>query len=199
MIRLIAAVLALAASYGAAVAGISFDEEIPLFRRGVDAWRIGSELRSEWADSGLVVTTSGRSSVTIEYDRYPGMKPFRGADEIVLGIKSDAQGKATAELAVFEFPSKGKEPMKFSAPISGETRFKTELDPAKYYQIASITVRREQDDGNPWKVVFSSLRGVFKATKAEALRVEAETGNPLHIVREGQGESPVLAVHNAAQ
>lgn len=199
MIRLIAAVLALAASYGAAVAGISFDEEIPLFRRGVDAWRIGSELRSEWADSGLVVTTSGRSSFTIEYDRYPGMKPFRGADEIVLGIKSDAQGKATAELAVFEFPSKGKEPMKFSAPISGETRFKTELDPAKYYQIASITVRREQDDGNPWKVVFSSLRGVFKATKAEALRVEAETGNPLHIVREGQGESPVLAVHNAAQ
>ena len=209
MIRLIAAVLALAASYSAAVAGFSFEEEIPAFRRGVDAWRTEGDLRGKWTDSGLVVMVSGRSGFSMEYDRYPGMKPFRGADEIVLGIKSDAQGKATAELAVFEFPSKGKEPMKFSAPISafakatadksGETRFKTELDPAKYYQIASITVRREQDDGNPWKVVFSSLRGVFKATKAEALRVEAETGNPLHIVREGQGESPVLAVHNAAQ
>ena len=199
MIRLIAAFLALAASYSAAVAGFSFEEEIPAFRRGVDAWRTEGDLRGKWTDSGLVVTVSGRSSFTIEYDRYPGMKPFRGADEIVLGIKSDAQGKATAELAVFEFPSKGKEPMKFLAPVSAETRFKTELDPAKYYQIASITVRREQDDGNPWKVVFSSLRGVFKATKAEALRVEAETGNPLHIVREGQGESPVLAVHNAAQ
>ena len=37
------------------------------------------------------------------------------------------------------------------------------------------------------------------SSKAEALRVEAETGNPLHIVREGQGERPVLAIHNAAQ
>ena len=37
------------------------------------------------------------------------------------------------------------------------------------------------------------------SSKAEALRVEAETGNPLHIVREGKGESPVLAIHNAAQ
>ena len=35
--------------------------------------------------------------------------------------------------------------------------------------------------------------------KAEALRVEAETGNPLHIVREGQGERPVLKIRNAAQ
>ena len=37
------------------------------------------------------------------------------------------------------------------------------------------------------------------SSKAEALRVEAETGNPLHIVREGQNEKPVLAIHNAAQ
>ena len=37
------------------------------------------------------------------------------------------------------------------------------------------------------------------SSKAEALCAEAETGNPLHIVREGQGERPVLAIHNAAQ
>ena len=37
------------------------------------------------------------------------------------------------------------------------------------------------------------------SSKAEALCVEAETGNPLHIVREGQNEKPVLAIHNAAQ
>ena len=37
------------------------------------------------------------------------------------------------------------------------------------------------------------------SSKAEALRVEAETGNPLHIVREGQGERPVLAIRNVAQ
>ena len=37
------------------------------------------------------------------------------------------------------------------------------------------------------------------SSKAEALCAEAETGNPLHIVREGQGKRPVLAIHNAAQ
>lgn len=200
MIRIIAAVLALAALQGAASAGISFEEEIPAFRPGVDAWRAESGIRGKWTDSGLVAAVSGRPDLTMKYDRYPGMKPFRGADEIVLGIKSDAQGKAIAELAVCEFPSeKGVAPMKFSASVSGEARFKTGLDPSKKYQIVSLSVRREREDGSPWKVAFSSLRGVFRTTKAEALRVEAETGNPLHIVREGQGERPALAIHNAAQ
>ncbi|MBR5549270.1 MAG: hypothetical protein IKU71_06030, partial [Kiritimatiellae bacterium] len=142
MIRLIAAVFALAASCGTVVAGISLEEEIPVFRQGVDAWRIKGGQSSEWTDSGLVVNASERSGFTMEYDRYPGMKPFRGTDEIVLGMKSDPQGKATAELAILEFPSKkGAEPLKFSAPASAfakatadkseETRFKTELDPTK--------------------------------------------------------------------
>ena len=225
MIRLVAAAFALAASCGAAVAGISFEEVIPVFRRGVDAWRIEGGLRGKWTDLGLVVSVSGRPGFTMKYDRYPGMKPFRGADEIVLKMKSDAQGKATAELEIVELPSNEvgarvprargragratlpdsettpgvKMPMRFSAPISGVARFRTALDPAKNYQITAISVRREQDDGSPWKVAFSSLRGVFRATKAEALRVEAATGNPLHIVREGQGERPALAIRNAAQ
>ena len=210
MNRLVAAVFALAASCGSVAAGISFEEEIPAFRRGVDAWRIESGLRGKWIGSGFVVAVPGRSGFTMKYDRYPGMKPFRGADEIVLRLKSDARGKATAELALFEFPyRKGDEPIKFHAPISafakatadksGEARFRTGLDPAKNYQIASISIRHESEDGSPWKIAFSSLRGVSTATKAEALRVEAETGNPLHIVREGQGEKPVLAIRNAAK
>ena len=200
MTRLIAAVFALAALQDAASASISFEEEILAFRRDVDAWRIEGGLSGKWTDFGLEVTVPGRSAFAIKYDRYPSMKPFRGTDEIVLKAKSDVQGKATAELAIFEFPSKeGAEPMKFSAPASGETKFKTSLDPSKKYQITSIAIRREQTDANPWKVAFSSLRGVFKTTKAEALRVEAKTGNPLHIVREGQDERPVLSIRNAAQ
>ena len=37
------------------------------------------------------------------------------------------------------------------------------------------------------------------SSKAEALHVEAATGNPLHIVRDGQNEKPMLAIRNAAQ
>ena len=145
MFRLIAAVLALAASYSAAVAGFSFEEEIPAFRRGVDAWRTEGDLRGKWTDFGFAVAVSGRSGLAMKYDRYPGMKPFRGADEIVLKLKSDSRGKATAELVVFGFPANGKEPIKFYAPVSGATRFKTGLDPAKCYQIASVSIRREKD------------------------------------------------------
>ena len=210
MTRLIAAAFALAAFCGSAVAGISFEEEIPAFRRDVDSWNLGRGLRGKWLESGFAVAVSGRAGFVLEYDRYPGMKPFRGADEIVLKLKSDAHGKATAELAIVEFPSqKGVAPMRFSAQISGVAkatadksgvaRFKTGLDPAKKYQITAISIRREHDDGKSWKIAFLSLRGVFKATKAEALRVEAATGNPLHIVREGQNEKPVIVLRNAAQ
>ena len=200
MVRISVAVFALAAFCGNAVAGISFEEEIPAFRQGVDAWRTDGGLRCKWIDSGLAVAVSGRSDFTIRYDRYPGMKPIRGADEIVLRMKSDVHGKATAELAIFEFPSKkGAAPIKFSAPASGETRFKTGLDPTKKYQIAALSIRRDREDGAPWKVAFMSLRGVFSTAKAEALRVEAQTRNPLHIVREGQDERPVLVIRNTAQ
>ena len=200
MIRLIPAVFALAASCGTVMAGISFEEEIPAFRRGVDSWDTERGLHCKWIDSGLGVSVHGSSGFTMKYDRYPGMKPFRGADEIVLRVKSDAQGKASAALAIVEFPSqKGVEPTWFSAPISGVARFKTGLDPAKKYQITAISISRELDDGAQWKIAFLSLRGVFKTTKAEALHAEAATGNPLHIVRAGHGEKPVLAIRNAAQ
>ena len=210
MIRLVAAAFALAALCGPVAAGISFEEEIPAFRCGIDSWAVERGLRSKWICSGLAVSVQGRAGFTMKYDRYPGMKPFRGADEIVLKMKSDVQGKAMAELEVFEFPSrKGEEPMKFSAPISAfakatadksaVARFRTGLDPAKKYQITAISIRRELNDGKPWKIALLSLRGVFNTPKAEALRVEAETGNPLHIVREGQSEKPVLTIRNAAQ
>ena len=150
MIRLIAAVFALAASCGSVAAGISFEEEIPAFSRGFDSWKIGRGLRGKWLESGFAVAVSGRSGFVLEYDRYPGMKPFRGPDEIILKMKSDAHGKATAELAIVEFPSqKGVAPMRFSAPISGVARFRTALDLAKKYQITAISIKRESDDGQP--------------------------------------------------
>ena len=200
MVRITAAVFALATFCGIASAGISFEEEVPAFRQGVDAWRIESGMRGKLTDRGFAVTVQGRSDFTMKYDRYPGMKPICGAEEIVLRMKSDAQEKATAELAVFEYPyKKGAEPIRFSAPASRETRFKTNLDPSKQYQIAALSIRCDREDGDPWKVAFLSLRGVYSTTKANALRVEAQTGSPLHVVREGRDEKPVLAIRNPAQ
>ena len=65
MIRITAAVFALAAFCGTAIAGISFVEEVPAFRQGVDAWRAESGVRGRWTDLGAEVTVSGRSGFTI--------------------------------------------------------------------------------------------------------------------------------------
>lgn len=49
---------------------------------------------------------------------------------------------------------------------------------------------------------LAALCGAVNAeisSKADALRVEAATGNPLHIVRAGQNEKPVLKIRNVAQ
>ena len=199
MIRLIAAVFALAAFCGPVVAGISYEEEIPAFRRGVDSYNVKHGARGEWSDGRFVVSVPEGRGFIMEYSRYPGMKPFRGADEIVVAADSEGTGEATALLALSEFPHGRKKQKTFYAPLARETRFKVKLNPQKKYQLEMIGVRREEKDGKPWQIAFESLRGVFNTTKAEALRVEAETGNPLHIVREGRGEKPVLAIRNAAQ
>ncbi len=184
---------------GGLIAAITYEEDIPAFREGEDAYRVQYGASGEWKDGKFVVSVPERRNFIMNYNRYPGMKPFRGADEIVLESDSDGLGKTTAELVLFEFPSGEKEKRKFYAPLTSEMRFKTKLDPAKTYQLGIIGIHREQKDVQPWKIAFSSLRGVFTTSKADALCVEAETGNPLHIVRAGQDESPVLSIRNRAQ
>ncbi len=181
---------------GATPQAISREEEIPAFRNGVDGYRVvgGS---GKWEDGRFVVSVDNRSGFYMDYSRFPGMKPFRGAEEIVLATESDGLGKATAELVVKEFPS-GKK-LRFTTPLAGETHFKTGLDASKLYQLGSLGVYNVKSKDRQWRMAFALLRGVFRSTRAEALHVEAETGNPLHIVREGKGESPVLVVRNAAQ
>ena len=186
-----------AAVCNAATALISYEEDIPAFRRGVDDWRSRSGARGVWRDNGLVVSVSARDGFVMDYNRYPGMKPFRGAEEIVLETESIGLDEATAELTLIEFPGGARR--KFSAPLAREMRFKTSLDAAQQYQLGSLGIHRAQKGGESWKIGFKSLRGVFRTTRAAALRAVAATGNPLHIVREGKGERPVLSIRNAAQ
>ena len=181
----------------AATALVSYEEDIPAFRQGVDEWRSRSGARGVWRDNGLVVSVAARDGFVMDYSRYPGMKPFRGAEEIVLATESTGLDEATAELTLIEFPGGARR--KFSAPLAREMRFKTSLDAAQQYQLGSLGIHRAQKGGEPWKIGFKSLRGVFRTTRAAALRAVAATGNPLHIVREGKGERPVLSIRNAAQ
>lgn len=178
---------------------ISFEESIPAFRRNVDGWSVHDGAKGEWSGSGhFTMTALKQLDLVMSYSRFPGMKPFPGAEKIVLETEFD-RGilPATAELDLFEFPS-GKK-MHFCAPLMRNTCFETRLDPSKRYQFGTLGVHRTQGDGKPWTIAFSSFRGIFFKPKAEALHISAETGNPLIIAREECGERPVLRVYNAAR
>ena len=179
-----------------ACASITYDVDIPAFREGVDAYRVLLDASGEWTDGKFVVSVPERKYFEMVYDRVPGMKPFRGTGEIVIDADFGGLGEAQAKLALREFP--GAKMEWFFAPLTRETRFKTNLDPSKLYQLRYVGVSRAKTDGGPWKIGFASMRGVYMTAKAGALCVEAETGNPLHIVREGQNEKPMLAIRNAA-
>ena len=178
-------------------AAISYEEEIPAFRNGVDRYRIHVAANGEWEGDKFVVSVTNRQNFFMSYSRFPGMKPFRGADEIVLKTEAGDLGPTKAELVLSEFP--GGTHRKFLAPLVPDVRFKTKLDPTKFYQLHILGIHRAKWDGKPWKIGFTSLRGTFITPKADALRVEAETGNPLHIVREGKDERPVLVIRNVSQ
>ena len=69
---------------GEVSAAISYEEEIPAFRNGVDRYRIHVVASGEWEGDTFVVSVTNRQNFFMSYSRFPGMKPFRGADEIVL-------------------------------------------------------------------------------------------------------------------
>ena len=178
------------------IASISYEEEIPAFRSEVDAYRVFGGT-GEWGKNGFSVLVKNRNGFYMDYTRYPGMKPFPGAGWIILEAESEGLGTATAELVLSEFP--GGVSRKFFVPSTNTMQFCVNLDPSKYYQLRSIGIHNVQKKGNPWKIVFKSLRGIFKTSMASALRIEAKTGNPLHIVREGAREKPMIAIRNASQ
>ena len=140
---------------GEVSAAISYEEEIPAFRNGVDRYNIHVPASGEWEGDKFVVSVTNRQNFFMSYSRFPGMKPFRGTDEIVLKTEAGDLGRTTAELILSEFPSGTHR--KFLAPFAPEVRFKTKLDPAKFYQLHILGIHRAKWDGKPWKIGFTSL------------------------------------------
>ena len=65
---------------GEAFAAISYEEALPAFRNGVDRYSIHVPASGEWKGDKFVVSVTNRQNFFMSYSRFPGMKPFRGAD-----------------------------------------------------------------------------------------------------------------------
>lgn len=125
---------------------------------------------------------------------YPGAAPFPGAERIVVKMEEkegSGEGKATLTLSYgSDGPAKKGKMVSFDATVSnGVARFETKLPYRTQYEF--FTLKTQPASLKPKLVV-----GEFVQTAAEALRFEIDTGNPLHLVRDGKNEWPAVVLRN---
>ena len=166
---------------------LQYDVDLGFFRKDTDATRYyGTVEKVEWnGDRGMVAYAS-RRTFDICYDIRPCLEPIVGPKELVL--ESESSDAETVELSIKEFPD-GKL-MKFRESWTPRIVFKTALDPEKRYQIRTLRVtckQRHSSEQGVRKIELRALSAVYDTVEAKALRVEVETGNPFHCVRDEMG------------
>ena len=178
---------------------LQYDVDLGFFRKDTDATRYyGTVEKVEWnGDRGMVAYAS-RRTFDICYDIRPCLEPIVGPKELVL--ESESSDAETVELSIKEFPD-GKL-MKFRESWTPRIVFKTALDPEKRYQIRTLRVtckQRHSPEQGVRKIELRALSAVYDTVEAKALRVEVETGNPFHCVRDEMGEVPKLRIENLSK
>ena len=126
---------------------------------------------------------------------YPGAEPFPGAERIVFRVAGEVPDGTPARLVLshdsISDAAHGKKDEFRSVVSNGIVRFATHLPYATPYQFLSLSSPR----GN---LGVAQAAGEFLQSEAEAMRLDCETGNPLHICRAERDERPVLVVRNPA-
>ena len=130
---------------------------------------------------------------------YPGAQPFPGAEAITLTVQPAVTGTATLTLSYDSVGSapQGKMTNFVAKVVDGVARFETRLPYERQYEYFDLRVV-PQGAKEKTAVSVVDCRGEFRQSAAEAMRLSAETGNPLHLVRDGKDERPRLVVRNPA-
>ena len=147
-------------------------------------------------------TNKARDVVSIENistdTTYPGGRPFPGAEELrfkylpavtgnlKLVLSTESQGTA-AEGRMLTFSAVG---------TNGVVRFPLGHAFENSYQFMSLEISEDGKKCRPVSAVTEAV-GLFRQTESEALRLDVETGNFLHLVR-GDDERPFLRIKNPA-
>ena len=129
----------------------------------------------------------------IDVDRtHPGANPFERADEIRVVLREKVEGEVELRLKRLEGPYYGKDvpPVKATAK-DGVAVFRTDLAPGWLYEFWEVRQRGR------W-LAPESANGYVAANAAEALSLEIDTGNRLHLVRTNLDERAVAVFRNLA-
>ena len=156
------------------------------------------EVPREVVSSNVPRTVVSREAISTD-TMYPGAAPFPGAKSLVFKVEPRFSGKATVKLSHGSTGAVGAGIIEnFTADVTnGIARFALDLPYETEYQYMSLDCKPADGTKGPFKVVKAA--GEFVQTAAEAMRLVAETGNPLHLVRDGKGELPHLLVTNPSK
>jgi|GEM_PF-1399553 len=152
-----------------------------------------TERKGEWVSDGVAAPREVISYEPISTDvMQPGAEPFPGARELRFKVEPAVTGKMKLTLS---HGSRGtaKEGVMttYEAMASnGVVRFKVQLPYDEMYEFFKLEAL-----GTP-AVKVVNAGGEFAQTVAEAMRMRVETGNPLHIVRDGKDERPKIVIRN---
>ena len=195
MKKLIPMLLALAAL---SASGERYERELAGFRDGRDRWNVRVGERVEASADGLVTVRipAGKWGFWADYASFPGMRPIPGPVELVLGQETDLGGRIALVFAEYLGQNTPGRRVKVSGRLDKVTRLTTGLDPKKRYQLKTLEVKPDNPEKRELLFAIRSFRGVFESSLAEAVTVEAETGNPLYLIRDGRDERAELVFAN---
>lgn len=129
---------------------------------------------------------------------HPGAKPFPGAEELVFRYLPAETGAMRLVLSTESdgAAAQGRMLTFTSAGTNGVVRFPLRLDFDGSYQFMSLETSPDGKGTRYRPVRFvAEAKGRFLQTQAEALRLEVDTGNFMHLVRD-DSERPFLRVGN---
>ena len=158
---------------------------------------------SDWRKYGPVFWKNGHWTVTgncpvaaIEHTRFPGLKPVGGMEEIRVRTSRACAGGVVQVQAVNPAT---REKRSFKMPWKTETRIPTALERGEPWQIDMLTfwVPPKSRTNVNFKVV--SVTGARHVTKAEAVSVGIDTGDPLHLLDYASPDVPEAVLHNTSR
>lgn len=191
--------IALAAVFAASacLAGdaVAVREEVMSFRERKDGWS------GAWGAS--FAYTNGEARLSFEKTGgqlvpprgFPGPRRMKGAVRYVLRTDGGLAGEATMCLRREARDHGTNVLVRAKAGLAKEADFTFDLDPQGAYYLNDISFRLKTPGQS---VRLYGIDAVTRETAAEALRVDVETGNPLHIVRDGKDEKAMLVLRNVS-
>ena len=171
-------------------------EEVMGFREHFDGWN-GTFGADFTYTNGLARLVFEKPEGRLEPKRKcPGPRRMKGALNYVLRTDGGLSGEATMCLRRESRDHGTNVFVKAKAMLAKDAEFTFDLDSREVYYLNDISFLLK---GSGQTTCLRGIDAVTRETVAEALRVDVETGNPLHIVRDGKDERAELVLRNPSE